>query len=61
MSYWRSAQGILRIEGENNESLYNKFGVTSRIQTMWSGGQVKRNTISWFGDIERVTESEMIK
>ncbi len=46
MSYLRSACGVWRIDGESNESVYNRFGMSSNGEGMKCGvgGGVKCNT-----------------
>ncbi len=63
MSYLRSACGVWRMDGESNESVYNRFGMSSEDEGMKCGvvEGIKRNTQSWFGHMERMTENEMTK
>jgi len=63
MSYLRTACGVSRLDGESNESVYNRFGMTSRGEGMKCGvvEGVKRSTLRWFGHMERMDESEMTK
>ena len=63
MSYLRTACGVSRLDGESNESVYNRFGMTSRGEGMKCGvvEGVKRSTLRWFGHMERMDESEITK
>ncbi len=63
MSYLRSACGVQRMDGESNESVHNRFGMSIKIERMKCGVMegVKRNTLRWFVYIERIAESEMTK
>ncbi len=48
-----------RMDGENNENVYRKFGISSR-EGMSCGvvEMVKRSTLIWFGHLERMDERE---
>ncbi len=63
MSYLRSACGVQRMDGESNESVYNRFGMSSKGEGMKRGvvEGVKRNTVRWFGHVERTAENVMTK
>ena len=51
MSYLRNAYGRRRMYGENNESVYNKYGMSSRDEGTECGvvEKVKYGTLRWFG------------
>ena len=61
--YLRTACGVSRLDGESNESVYNRFGMASKGEGMKCGvvEWVKRNTLRWFGHMERMDENEMTK
>ena len=63
MSFLRGACGIGRMDGESNERVYGRFGMSSKGEGMKCGvvELVKRNTLRWFGHIERMDESVMTK
>ncbi len=63
MSYLRSTCGVWRMDGENNENVYNRFGISSKGEGMTSGvvEGLKHNTLSWFAHIERMAENVMTK
>jgi len=63
MNYLRTACGVSRLDGESNESVYNRFGMTSKGEGMKCGvvEGVKRSTLRWFGHMERMDECEMTK
>ncbi len=63
MSYLRSACGIRRMDGESNESVYNRFGMSSKGEGMKCEvvEGVKHNTLRWFGHMERMAENLMTK
>ncbi len=56
MSYLRNACGMRRMDGESNESVYNRFGMSSKGEGVKCGvvEGVKRDTLRWFGHIERM-------
>ncbi len=51
------------MDGESNESVYNRFGVSSKGEKMKCGVMegAKRNTLRWFGHMERMVENVMTK
>ncbi len=55
--------GVWRMDGESNEIVYNRFGMSSKGEGMKGGvvEGVKHNTLRWFGHMERMAESEMTK
>ncbi len=55
MSYLRSACGVWRMDGESNESVYNRFGMSSKGEGMKHGvvEGVKCNTLRWSGHMAR--------
>ena len=63
ISYLRAACGVSRLEGESNESVYNRFCMTCKGEGMMCGvvEWIKRNALRWFGHIERMDEKEMTK
>ena len=63
MSFLRGACGVGRMDGESNERVYGRFGMSSKGEGMKCGvvELVKRNTLRWFGHIERMDESVMTK
>ncbi len=58
-----SACKVRRMDDESNESVYNRFGISSKGEGMKCGvvEGVKCNTLRWFGHMERMAESEMTK
>ncbi len=52
-----------RLDGESNENVYRKFGMSSRREGMSCGvvEMVNRNTLRWFGHLERRYERELSK
>ena len=63
MSYLRGACSLSRMDGESNESVYGRFGMSVKGEGMNCGvvEVVKRNTLRWFGHLERMGESEMTR
>ncbi len=62
MSYWRSACGVRRMDGMCNESMYEHFGMChvgegKKCEVV----EVKRQTLKWFGHIERMEEGKMTR
>ncbi len=55
--------GVTRWDGESNESLYEKCGLGSHADGVNCGvvKWVKRNTLGWFGHIERMENEEFVK
>ncbi len=51
------------MESESNESVYNRFGMSSKGDGMKCRvvEGVKCNTLRWFGYIERIAENVMTK
>ncbi len=60
MSYLRGGCGVNRMDGESNENIYRKFGMSSRGEGMSCGvvEMVKRSTLRRFGHLERMDERE---
>ncbi len=56
MSYLRGVCGMTRLDGESNESMYERFGMGSYANGVNCGvvEWVKRNMLRWFGHIERM-------
>ncbi len=54
---------VNRMDGENDESVYRRFGVSSRGEGMSCGvvEMVKSNTLRWFGHLERIDKSKLTK
>ncbi len=52
-----------RMDGERNENVYRKFGMSSRGEGMSCAvvEMVKRSTLRWFGKLERMDERELTK
>ncbi len=50
MNYLRGGCGVKRMEGENNDSGYRRFGMSSRGKGMSCGmvEMVKHTTLRWF-------------
>ena len=63
MSYLRNACGVRRMDGESNESVYERFGMSSRGEGVKCGvvEGVRRNTLRWFGHMERMAQGEITK
>ena len=63
MSYLRGACGVTRWDGESNERVYERCGMESRANGVNCGvvEWVKRNTLQWFGHIERMGSGEFVK
>ncbi len=63
MSYLRGACGLNRMDGENSESVYGRFGVSVKSEGMNCGvvEVVKHSTLRWFGYLERMGGDEMTK
>ncbi len=63
MSYLRGACGVWRMNGESNESVYNRFGMSSKGEGMTCRvvDGVRHNILRWFDHMERMAENEMTK
>ncbi len=63
MSYLREACGVTRWDEESNESMYGRCGMGSYGSRVNCGvGEwVKRNTLRWFGHIERMGSEKFMK
>ncbi len=63
MSYLRGARGVTRWDGESNETVYERCGMGSQVRGVNCGvvEWVKRNTLRWFGHIERMGSEEFVK
>ncbi len=62
MSYLRGACGLNRMDGDSNESVYGKFGMSFKSEGMNYGvvEGVKCSTLKWFGHLEKIGD-EMTK
>ncbi len=63
MSYLRSACGVSRMDGVSNESVYKHFGMSNVDMGKKCGvvEEVKRQTLKWFGHMERMEEGKMTR
>ncbi len=63
MSYLRSACGVSRMDGMSNENVYERFGMCHVGEGKNCGvlEEVKRQTLKWFGRMERMVESKMTR
>ncbi len=63
MSYLRGACGLNRMDGESNESVYEKFCMSFKSEGMNCGlvEVVKCRTFKWFGHLERMVGDELTK
>ncbi len=63
MGYLRGAWGLNRMDGESNESVYGKFGMSFKYEGMNCGvlEVVKCSTLRWSGHLERMRGDEIIK
>ncbi len=63
MTYLRGACGRNRMNGESNESVYGKFGMSFKSEGMNCGvvEVVKCSTLRWFGHLERMGGDELRK
>ncbi len=62
MSYLRGGCGVKRMDGESNENVYRKFGMSSRGEGMSCGVvMVKQSTLRWLGHLERMDGRELTK
>ncbi len=63
MSYKRGACGVSRWDGESNEDMYGRFGMSKTAMGMdcevaeW----VKRSTLKWYEHVMRMNESDFYK
>lgn len=55
--------GVSRMDGMSNESVYERFGMGHVSEGKKSGvvEEVKRQTLKWFGHMERMEESKMTR
>ena len=62
ISYLRGACCVTRLEGESNESVYERCSMeTCANGVVWCRGMVKkRNTLRWFGHLERKKSEEFV-
>ena len=60
MSYSRNACCVRRMDVENNESVYNRFGMSSKGEEMKCRvvEGVKHNILTYFGHIEKKKKAE---
>ncbi len=49
------------MDGESNENVYRKFGMSSREGMSCGVVEMKHSTLRWFGHLERMDEKEMTK
>ncbi len=63
MSYLRGTCGVTMWDGESNESVYKRCGMGSQVNGVNCGvvEWVKRNTLRWFGHVERMGIEEFVK
>ncbi len=63
MSYLRGACGVSRWDGLNNESVYERCGMSGHGSGEECGvvEWVKRSTLRWFGHTERMGNEEFVK
>ncbi len=63
MSYLRHVCGVSRMDGMNNESVYEHFGMCHVGEGKKCGvvEEVKQQTLKWFGHMERMEESKMTR
>ncbi len=63
MSCLRRAYGVARWDGESNENMYERCSMCSHANGVNCGvvEWVKRNTLRWFGHIERMGSEEFVK
>ncbi len=63
MSYLRGDSGVNRMDGESNENVFGRLGMSSRAEGMSCGvvKVVKRCTLRWSGHLERMGDSELTK
>ncbi len=63
MSYQRGACRVTRWEGENNESVHERCGMSTCANLVKCGAVewLKRNTMKWFGHVERMGSGEFVK
>ncbi|KAK3893665.1 hypothetical protein Pcinc_002527 [Petrolisthes cinctipes] len=63
MSYLRGACGLTRWDGESNESVYERCGMSEKAIGIECGvvERVKRNTLRWYGHVERKQGEEFVK
>ena len=63
MSYLRGACGVTRWDGLSNESVYERCGMSHCANGVQCGAVewVKRNTLRWYGHMERMKNEEFVK
>ncbi|KAK3893161.1 hypothetical protein Pcinc_003002 [Petrolisthes cinctipes] len=63
MSYLKGACGLTRWDGESNESVYERCGMSEKAIGIECGvvERVKRNTLRWYGHVERMQGEEFVK
>ncbi len=63
MSYQRGACGVTRWEGESNESVFERCVMGACASGVKCGvvEWVKRNTLRWFGHVERMNSEGFVK
>ncbi len=59
MSYLRGGCGVSRMDGESNESVYGRSGMSSTGKGMSCGvvEVMKHSTLRWFGHLGKMGES----
>ncbi len=61
-SYLKSACGVSRMDGMSNEGVYKRFGMCHVDKGKKCGVvEVKRQTLKWFGHVERMGKGKMTK
>ncbi len=63
MSYLRGACGMSRWDGESNEDMYGRFGMSESAVGMDSGvvESVKQSTLRWYRLVMRMNECDFTK
>ncbi len=61
--YFRGACGVIRWDGENNKSIYERCGIGCHANGVNCGVVecVKRNTLRWLGHFKRMGSEELVK
>ncbi len=63
MSYMRGACGVSRWDGDSNEDMYERFGMSKTVVGMDCGmvEWVKPSTLRWYGHVMRMNECDFTK
>ncbi len=63
MNFLRGTCGVTRWDGESNESVHERCGMGSHANGANCGvvELVRRNTLRWFGHVERMVSEEFVK